>query len=164
MISFLGGDDWGVGGQREVDTWVWYQVGLELSQVDVEGTIESEGSSDGGDNLGNQSVQVGVGWSLNIQVSAADIVDGLVVDHEGAVRVFQGGMGGQDGVVWLNNSCGNLGSWVDGELQLGFLTVVDAQPFHKEGGEAGAGTTTEGVEDEESLETGTLVSQFPDSV
>ena len=46
MVSFLGGDDWGVGGQREMDTWVWYQVGLELCQVDVEGTIESEGSSD----------------------------------------------------------------------------------------------------------------------
>ena len=78
--------------------------------------------------------------------------------------MFQGGMGGQDGVVWFNNGGGNLWSWVDGELELGFLAVVNAQPFHKEGGEAGAGTSTEGVEDEESLETGTLVSQLPDSV
>jgi hypothetical protein len=29
-----------------VDTWVGHQVGLELSQVDVEGTIESQGSGD----------------------------------------------------------------------------------------------------------------------
>ena len=46
MVGLLGGDDWGVCSQREVDTWVWYQVGLELSQVDVEGTIESERGSD----------------------------------------------------------------------------------------------------------------------
>merc|ERR1719361_15557 len=75
-----------------------------------------------------------------------------------------GGMGGQDGVVWLNDGGGDLGSGVDGELQLGFLAIVDAQPFHEEGGESRSGTTTEGVEDEESLETGTLVSQLPDSV
>jgi hypothetical protein len=27
----------------------------------------------------------------------------LVVDHEGTVRVLESGVGGQDGVVWLNN-------------------------------------------------------------
>ena len=42
MIGLLGRDDWSIGGEREVDTWVWYQVGLELSEIDVEGTIESE--------------------------------------------------------------------------------------------------------------------------
>ena len=136
MISFLGGDDWGVGGEREVDTWVGYQVGLELCQVNIEGTIKSEGGCDRGHNLTNQSVQVGVARSLNVQVPAADIVDGLVVDHEGTVRVFQSGMGGQDGVVWLNNSGGNLGCWVDGEFELRFLTIVNTQPFHKQRGEA----------------------------
>jgi len=30
MVCLLGGDDWGVGGQWEMDTWVWDQVGLEL--------------------------------------------------------------------------------------------------------------------------------------
>jgi hypothetical protein len=98
MISLLGRDNWGVCGEREVDTWVGYQVGLEFSQVDVQGTIESQGGSDRGDNLTNQSVQVGVGWSLNIQVTSADIVDSLVVDHEGTVGVFKGGVGGQDGI------------------------------------------------------------------
>jgi len=73
-----------------MDTWVWHQVGLELSKIDVQGTIESEGGGDGGDNLSNKPVQVGVGWSLNVQVSSADVVDGLVVDHEGTVRVLEG--------------------------------------------------------------------------
>ena len=147
-----------------MDTWVWYQVGLELSQVDVEGTIESERGSDGADNLADQSVQVGVGWSLNVQVTSADIVDSLVVDHEGTVRVLQGGMGGQDGVVWLNDGGGDLWGWVDGELQLGFLAVVDGETFHKERGESGSGATTEAVEDQETLKTSALISQLPDSV
>ena len=164
VVSLLGGDDWGVCSQREVDTWVGHQVGLELSQVDVESSVESEGGSDGADDLTNQTVQVGVGWPFNVKVTSADVVDGLVVDHECAVGVLKGGMGGQDGVVWLNDSGGDLGSGVDGELQLGFLSVVDAEAFHEEGGEAGSGTATEGVEDEESLETSTLISQLPDPV
>ena len=34
----------------------------------------------------------------------ADVIDGLVVNHEGAVGVLQGGVGGQDGVVRLDDS------------------------------------------------------------
>jgi hypothetical protein len=42
-----GGDDGRVGNEREVDTGVGDQVGLELVQVDVEGTVETERGSDG---------------------------------------------------------------------------------------------------------------------
>jgi len=114
--------------------------------------------------LSNQSVKVGVSWSFDVQVTTADVVDGFVVDHESTVRVLQGGMGGQDGVVWFNNSGGDLWCWVDGELQLGFLSVIDGETFHKEGGESRSGTTTEGVEDKETLETGTLIGKLSDSV
>ena len=72
-----------------MDTWVWHEVGLELSDIDVKGTIESEGSSKGGDNLGDKSVEVGVGWSLNIEGSTADIIDGLVVEHDGDISVLE---------------------------------------------------------------------------
>ena len=96
MVGLLSGDDWSVCGQREVDTWVWHQVSLELSQVDVEGTVEPQRGSDRTNDLSDQSVQVGVGWSFNVQVASADIVDGFIVYHEGAVGVFQGGMGCQD--------------------------------------------------------------------
>ena len=57
-----------------------------------------------------------------------------------------------------------LGSGVDGELQLGLLAVVHRQTLHQQGGEAGAGAATEGVEDEEALQTGALVSQLADPV
>ena len=46
VIGLLGGDDWGICSQREVDTWVRYQVGLKLGQVDVEGAVKSQRGSD----------------------------------------------------------------------------------------------------------------------
>ena len=107
--------------------------------------------------------------ALNNQVSAngrspADVVDGLVVDHEGAVGVLQGGMRRQDRVVGLDHSGRHLRCGVDGELQLGLLAVVNAQPLHEQWSEAGAGATAEGVEDEEALETSALIGQLPDAV
>merc|ERR1712066_676482 len=74
VVSFLGRDDWSIRGKHEMDSGIWHQVGLELSDIDVKGTVESEGGGQRGDNLGNESVQVGVGWSLNVEVSSADII------------------------------------------------------------------------------------------
>jgi hypothetical protein len=107
--------------------------------------------------LSNEAVQVLVVGALETKVSAADIVNGLVVDHEGAVGVLEGGVGGKDGVVGLNNGGGCLGSRVDTELELALLAVVDGETLHQQGTEAGTGTTTKGVEDEESLETNAVV-------
>ena len=96
VVGLLSGDDWGVGGQREMDTWVRYQVGLEFSQIDVEGAVKSQRGSDGADNLADESVQVGVGWSLNVQVTSADVINGFVVHHKSTVGVFESGVGGQN--------------------------------------------------------------------
>jgi hypothetical protein len=78
--------------------------------------------------------------------------------------VLEEGVGGEDGVVWLNDGSGDLGRGVDGEAELGFLAVVDGESLEEERAETGAGTTTNGVEDEEALETGALVSELSDSV
>ena len=164
MISFLGGDDWGIGGKHEVDSWVWHQVGLELSDIDVKGTIESEGGSQTGDGLSNESVQVGVGWSLDIKISSADVIDGFVINHNGDISVLKKRMGGEDGVVWFNNGGGDLWGWIDGESELGFLTIVDGKSLEEERSETGSGTTTDGVENEETLETSALIGKLSDSV
>ena len=118
-----------------MDTWVWHEVGLELGDIDVKGTVESEGGSERGDNLGDDSVEVSVGWSLNVEVSSADIVDGFVVKHDGDIGVLKKRVGGQDGVVWLNNGGGDLWGWIDGESELGFLTIIDGKSFEEEGSE-----------------------------
>ncbi len=85
MVGLLGRDDRSVGHEWEVNTWVGHQVGLELCQIHIEGTIKPEGGSDGADNLTNQSVQVGVGGTLNVQVTTADVIDSLIIYHEGTV-------------------------------------------------------------------------------
>ena len=147
-----------------MDSWVWDQVGLELGDINIEGTIESEGSGQGRDSLGNESVQVGVGWSLDIEVSSADIIDGLVIKDNGDISVLKKRVSGEDGVVWLNNSGGNLWGWVDGETELGLLSVIDGKSLEKERSETGSGTSTNGVEDEETLETSALIRELSDSV
>jgi hypothetical protein len=164
VVGLLGGDDGSVRGEHEMDTGVGDEVGLELGHIDVEGTIESEGGSEGGDNLRDESVEVGVGGSLNIEVSSADIIDGLVVEHNGDIGVLKKGVSGEDGVVWLNDGGGDLRGWVDGESELGLLAVIDGESLEEEGSETGTGTTTDGVEDEESLETSALIGELSDSV
>jgi len=101
-----------------VDSWIRDQVGLEFGDINVQGTVESQGCGQGRDDLGNKSVQVGVGGSLDVQVSSADIVDGFVIQHDGNVGVLQQRVGGQNGVVGFNDGSCNLGRWVDGETQL----------------------------------------------
>ena len=118
LTASYGGDDWSVGGQWEMDPWIRYQIGLELGQINVQRTIESEGSGDGGNDLSDQRVQIGVGWSFDVQTSSANVVHSFVVNHESTVGVFQSGMGGEDGVVWLDNGGGDLRSWVNSEFQL----------------------------------------------
>jgi hypothetical protein len=74
--------------------------------------------------LSNETVQVLIVWSLNIQVPATDVIDGLVVHHEATVGMLEGSMRSQDRVVWLNNRGGDLGSRVDAELQFALFAVV----------------------------------------
>lgn len=158
------GDDGGVGDQGEMDSGVRNQVGLELVKVDVERTVESQRGGDGGNNLGDHSVEVLEGGSRNIEVSSAHVVDGLVVNHEGTVRVLQGGVGCEDGVVRFDNGGGDLGGRVDGKLELGLLGEVDRESLKQQSSETGTGSSTERVGEEEALETVTVVGDSSDSV
>lgn len=78
--------------------------------------------------------------------------------------MLQGGVGGKDRVVRLNNSDGSLRSRVDTELQLALLAVVDGQALHEESAETRTGTTAKGVEDEEALQTRAGVGNAADLV
>ncbi len=53
---------------------------------------------------------------------------------------------------------------MDGESELGFLTIIDGESLEEERSETGSGTSTDGVEDEESLETCALIGELSDSV
>jgi alkanesulfonate monooxygenase SsuD/methylene tetrahydromethanopterin reductase-like flavin-dependent oxidoreductase (luciferase family) len=78
--------------------------------------------------------------------------------------VLEGSVGGQDGVVGLDDRGGGLRSGINAELELALLAVVDGQTLHEESTETRTGTTTEGVEDEEALETNTVVGNTADLV
>jgi hypothetical protein len=112
-----------------VNSGVRDEVGLEFSDINVQGSVESEGGSEGGDNLGNKSVQVSVSGSFDVQLSSADVIDGFVIEHNGDISVFKKGVGGKNGVVWFNNSGGNLGGRVNGETDFGFFSVIDGKSF-----------------------------------
>lgn len=78
--------------------------------------------------------------------------------------MLKGGVGGQDGVVGLDDRGGGLRSGINAELELALLAVVDGQTLHEESTETRTGTTTEGVEDEEALKTNTVVGNTADLV
>jgi hypothetical protein len=72
--------------------------------------------------------------------------------------VLESGVGGQDGVVWLNNGGCGLRSRVNTELQFDLLAKVDRETLHEKSTESGTSSTTERVEDEETLETRAVIS------
>jgi hypothetical protein len=114
--------------------------------------------------LGDEAVQVLVVGALDAKVPAADVVDGLVVDHEAAVGVLEGSVGGEDRVVGLDDRGGDLRGRVDTELELALLAVVDGQTLHEQSTETGTCTATKGVEDEEALKTRAVVGDTADLV
>jgi hypothetical protein len=105
-----------------------------------------------------------VGWSLDVEVSSADVINGLIVQHDGNISVLKKRVGGKNGVIRLNNSSGDLRRGIDSESQLRLLTVVNGESLQKKRSETRSGTTSDGIEDQESLESSAVVSEFSDSV
>jgi len=160
----LGGNHGGIRAQQEVDARIGYKIDLEFVDVNIEGTLEAKGSGQRADHLCDQSVEVGVGGLLKTQVIAADVVDGLVVEHKSNVGVFEKRMSGEDGVVGLDDAGGDLRRREDTEVELALLAIIDGESLKEEGTEARASTTAYGVEDEESLKAVAVFSELPDLV
>ena len=78
--------------------------------------------------------------------------------------MLQSSMSSQYSIVRLHNSGGNLGGRIDGELQLRLLAIVHGETLHQQRGESRSSSSSEGMEEKESLEASTLVSKLPDSV
>ena len=79
--------------------------------------------------------------------------------HERTVRVLKGGVGGQNRVVWLNDGVSHGGSRVHAELELRLLAIVSRKPLKDESTETRTSSTTEGVENEEALETTAVICE-----
>lgn len=141
--ALLSRDDGRITDERVVDARVGHKVGLELVQINVERTIESQRRGDGADDLGNEAVEVLVVGPGNIQAATADVVDSLVVNKECAVGVLDSAVSRENSVVGLNDRGRNAGSRVHGEFQLALLAVVGGEALEEEGTETRTCATTE---------------------
>lgn len=90
-------------------------------------------------------------WSCDTKVTTADIVDCFIVNQESTITVLNGAVGGKNCVVRLNNSGRNPRSWVDSKFELGLLAVVGGEALEKKRTESRTSSTTERVEDQETL-------------
>jgi len=70
----------------------------------------------------------------------------------------------EDAIVRLDDRGRDLGRRVEGERQLRLAAVVDREALEEERAEAGAGTATDGVEEQEALEAGAVVGELADAV
>jgi hypothetical protein len=150
--ALVGGDDRSIADQRIVDAGVRHQVGLELVQIDVERAVEAQARRDRADHLRNEAVEVDKVRARDVQVATADVIHSLVIDKERAVRVLDGAVRREHGVVGLNHGRRDAGGRVHGELELRLLAVVGRQALEQQRAEARAGATAERVEDQEALE------------
>lgn len=84
------------------------QVDSELSQISIKLTGETEGSGDTAHDNGDQVVQVTVAGGSELQGAEADIVQSLVIDTEGLVRVLDQLVNGEGGIVGLDDGVRDL--------------------------------------------------------
>ena len=66
-------------------------------------------------------------------------------------------MSGENGIVRLDDSSGDERSGIDSELELGFLAVVGGEALKEEGAKTRSGSSTKGVEDQETLKRRAVV-------
>jgi len=92
VIGFLRRNDGGVCRQRKVNTRIRHQIGLEFREIDVKRAVESQRRRNGRADLSQQTIQVRVSRTLDVQVTSADVVEGLVIDEEGDVTMLQSGV------------------------------------------------------------------------
>jgi hypothetical protein len=57
-----------------------------------------------------------------------------------------------------------LWGWIDGKTELRFLTIINGKSLKEERTKSRSGTTTNGVENEESLKTCALISKLSNSI
>jgi hypothetical protein len=82
VVGLLGRDDRSVAAEHEMDARVRHKIGLELSNINVKGTIETERSSKRRDALTNKTIEIGEGRALNIETALGNVVKGFIVKHE----------------------------------------------------------------------------------
>merc|ERR1719484_90323 len=80
VVGLLSADNRRVAREHEMDAGVRHKVRLELRDVDVQGAVEAERRRERRDHLAEETVQVRVSWALDVQITATNVVKGLIID------------------------------------------------------------------------------------
>ena len=89
---------------RKRNTSTLTHVDSQLPEVRVELTREAQAGGDAGHDEGDEMVQVTVRRRGELESAEADVVESLVIDTEGLVRVLNQLVDGEGGVVGLEYS------------------------------------------------------------
>lgn len=137
---------------EEVETRERNHVDGQLAQVRVELTGETQTRGDAGHDGGDEVVEVTIGRVAQLEGAHADVVERLVINAEGLVRVLDQLVDGEGGVVGLDDGVGHLGGWHDGEGGHHSVREFLADLGNQQSSHTGSGTTTQRVGDLEALE------------
>jgi hypothetical protein len=103
-------------------------------------------------------VEISVRWVGELEGSHTNIVECLVIDTEGLIRVFNQLMNGEGSVVGLDNCIRDLWRWDNGEGGHHTIWELLADLGNQERTHTGTSSTTEGVGDLETLKAVTSLS------
>ena len=147
-----------------MDPRVTLQIGLELSDINIQGTVKPQRGSKRWNHLRDKAIEVGVGGAFDVKRALVDIIDGLVVEQYSNINVLQQWVGGQHTAVGLNNRGGDLGWWVNSEAKLWLLSIVYREALQEEKTQPRANASTNSIKNQETLETGTVISKFTNAI
>lgn len=157
MRAFAVPDNWSIADERVVNTRIWHQVRLEFVQVDVQCSIKAQTGGDRADDLGNQTIEMLIARTRDVEITTADIVHGFIIDQERTVGVLNRAVGGENCIVRLDNGSGHAWGRIDSEFELRLLAVVGRQSFQEKCSKSRSCTTAKRMEDQESLKGGAIV-------
>ena len=114
--------------------------------------------------LRNEAVEVGVSRPLDIERSATDVIDGLIVEEHRNVGVLEQRVRGEDAVVRLHHRGRDLRGRIHSETELRLLSVVDGETLQEQRSKSRSGPSSDGIEYQKALQTSAIVSELPDPI
>ena len=103
VLLATAGGEWSEAGHKEVETWERDHVDGQLPQISVQLPWEPETGRDARHCCRDQMVEVSVCGCGQFECAEADVVQSLVIDAEGFIRVLNQLVYRQGGIVRLNN-------------------------------------------------------------
>lgn len=149
---------------EEMETRERHHVHGELAEIRVQLTGETQAGGDTRHDGRDQVVEVTVRRVGELECAHADVVQSLVINAEGLVRVLDQLVNRESSVVGLDNGVRNLGGGHNGESGHHAIRELLADLGDEEGTHTSTGTTTERVRDLETLEAVAALSLATDDV